>query len=132
MGRETHLDPNSASLGVLEFRNLPFEPKRAYWLSDFKEGSSRGNHAHKTLNQVMIMLRGELDLHLFSGVTRYEYRLTEKSDYILVPAGHWREMKNASTETVLLVLADSHYEEKDYIRSWSEYLIWHSKVTNGS
>lgn len=130
ISRETHSDPNSASLGVLEFKHLPFEPKRAYWLSDFKAGRSRGNHAHKSLNQVMILLQGSLDLIIYNGTMRQEFQLNMESDYVLVPPGHWREMKNASNGTVLLVLADSDYDERDYIRSWLEYLDWHAKVTN--
>jgi len=128
--REVYSDPKSASLGVLEFKELPFQPKRAYWLSDFKPGSSRGNHAHKSLNQVMILLQGNLDLIVHKGPRRQEFKLDENSNYVLIPAGHWREMKNASNGTVLLVLADSDYDEQDYIRSWSEYLDWHAKATN--
>jgi hypothetical protein len=128
IAREIHSDPNSASLGVLEFRHLPFQPKRAYWLSDFKAGSSRGNHAHKSLNQVIVLLQGNLDLIIHNGTKRQEFQLNEKSDYVLIPSGHWREMKNASNGTVLLVLADSDYDEQDYIRSWPDYLHWYAKV----
>jgi dTDP-4-dehydrorhamnose 3,5-epimerase-like enzyme len=125
--REGYIDPQSASLGVLEFEHLPFEPKRAYWISDFKEGATRGFHAHKNLNQIMILLRGSIDVFLYKGTSCLKFNLKENSDYLVVPSGHWREMKNASHETVLLVLADSKYDESDYIRSWPEYIKWHSE-----
>ena len=33
----------------------------------------------------------------------------------------WREMKNFSENVVLLVLADKHYDEDDYIRDYETY-----------
>jgi dTDP-4-dehydrorhamnose 3,5-epimerase-like enzyme len=100
--------------------------KRVYWLSKFVTGVSRGNHAHKTLNQAMIMIRGQLELELSFGYEKTTFLLNEKSDYILVPAGFWRVMRNASMDAVLLVIADSEYSEEDYIRNWDEYIQWHS------
>lgn len=122
--RETHSDPSSARLGVLEFSNLSFLVKRVYWLSNFVEGVSRGNHAHKNLNQVMLMIKGRLDLELCFGFESKTIELNEQSDYVLVPAGHWRVMKNASPDAALLVLADSEYRPDDYIRNWDDYLLW--------
>jgi dTDP-4-dehydrorhamnose 3,5-epimerase-like enzyme len=123
--RDDHSDLSSASLGVLEFYKLPFLAKRVYWLSKFVTGVSRGNHAHKTLNQVMIMISGQLELELSFGYEKTTILLNEKSDYILVPAGFWRVMRNASMDAVLLVVADSEYLEEDYIRNWNEYIKWH-------
>mgnify|MGYP000327119334 CR=1 FL=1 len=126
INREDHSDLSSASLGVFEFYNSPFLVKRVYWLSKFVTGVSRGNHAHKTLNQAMIMIRGQLELELSFGYEKTTFLLNEKSDYILVPAGFWRVMRNASIDAVLLVIADSEYSEEDYIRNWDEYIQWHS------
>lgn len=126
--REDHSDPLSATLGVLEFANIPFVPRRLYWITDFMMGTSRGNHAHKSLNQIMLMARGSLQLVLNHGEKRTIIEMHQKSDYILIPAGYWREMRNASRDATLLVIADAEYLEEDYIRNWGDYLNWFSKA----
>lgn len=130
--REDHSDPNSARLGVLECFNLPFEVKRIYWLTNFVEGVTRGNHSHKTLNQAMIMISGQMDLELYYGVEMTEYHLDAKSNYVLVPAGYWRVMRKATSDAVLLVVADAKYAEDDYIRNWNEYQEWFKGRNLGS
>lgn len=124
MRRVDKSDPKTANLGVLEFRELGFVPRRAYWISDFVTGTSRGKHAHKTLNQVMLMIKGSLELSLSFGTFTQNIILSENSDYISIPSGYWREMKNATKDAVLLVLADAVYDETDYIRDWHAYIEW--------
>jgi hypothetical protein len=34
----------------------------------------------------------------------------------------WHEMKNFSEDCVLLVLADDHYDESDYIRNYQSFI----------
>lgn len=91
---------------------------------------TRGNHAHKTLNQVMIMISGRLDLELYYGSEKTKFHLDSKSGYILVPSGYWRVMSNATSDAVLLVVADAEYSEKDYIRNWSEYQEWFASLSH--
>ena len=122
--REDHSGPLSASLGVIDFSGLPFAPKRAYWISNFVPETIRGNHAHKSLNQIMIMVSGSLELTLFQGNQKESFFLTQKSDYLLIPPKTWRIMSNASQNASLLVLVDSKFDEQDYIRDWNTYLEW--------
>lgn len=120
-------DSKSASLGILEFPELGFNPQRVYWISNFVSGTSRGHHAHKTLNQAMIMIAGSLELTLRYGSNTQSLILSDDSDCILIPPGYWREMKNATEDAVLLVIADAVYDESDYIRDWNEYIDWFEK-----
>jgi dTDP-4-dehydrorhamnose 3,5-epimerase-like enzyme len=117
---------------VLEFPELSFAPQRVYWITNFVVGTSRGHHAHKTLNQAMLMVKGSLQLNLKYGVESRSVTLDEDSDYILIPSGYWREMKNATRDAVLLVIADSIYDENDYIRDWDEYLEWFESQSHES
>ena len=115
-------DPASASLSIIE--NIEFTPRRIYWISDFVEGTVRGKHAHKSLNQIMFMAKGQLTLEVFYGESREEILMRENDFAVLVPKGCWRVMKNADYESVLVVLADQNYAEDDYIRDWHEYIMW--------
>ena len=126
-GIKTISDPETASLSSLEFSSLPFAPKRVYWIQDFTPQAVRGNHSHKELTQIFIMLSGQLTLEIFKGTKSNKYEISRLSPPLIVPPGTWRIMSNASADALLFVIADRPYEEKDYIRDWNEYLNWYSR-----
>jgi len=115
-------DVSSADLSVLEFTNLPWLPERIYWIKDFIPIAKRGNHAHKTLEQVFVMLSGILTLEIFEGTKCTKFELSKFSDPLFVPSMTWRVMSNASSDALLMVLASKPYSEHDYIRDWESYL----------
>lgn len=119
-----HSDSASASLSVIEFGNLPWQPKRIYWLSDFVDESTRGNHAHRKLSQIFVAVSGAVDLEIFHGVERKVYHLSQDSLALQLRPGTWRVISNATSDAILMVLADAPYDESDYIRNWDEYLAW--------
>lgn len=121
-------DDSSASLSVLEFADLPWKPERIYWLYNFKTASTRGNHAHKQLSQVFVMLAGSVVLDLHRGQSHEQVTFTTDSGQILIAPGTWRVISSASQDARLLVVASHAYSEEDYIRTWDEYQNW---WTNG-
>jgi dTDP-4-dehydrorhamnose 3,5-epimerase-like enzyme len=125
--REDHSDPDSADLFVFEFSNAPWTPVRIYVMQNFVEGKTRGNHAHKRLSQIFIMLSGSLQLEIHRGEHCQSYILTPQSGEMELKPGAWRKISNASKDAILLVLADAAYDEEDYLRDWDEYLNWHKQ-----
>jgi len=126
LGIKTISDPQTASLSSLEFSSLPFDPKRVYWIQDFTPQAVRGNHSHKELTQIFIMLSGQLNLEIFEGTKSSKYKISRSSPPLIVPPGTWRIMSEASEDALLFVIADRPYEEMDYIRDLDEYLNWYS------
>lgn len=47
--------------------------------------------------------------------------LDNPSQGLLIESMVWREMHDFTEDCVLLVLADSHYDEADYIRKYDEF-----------
>lgn len=125
---EQHDDPLSANLGVLNLTDVPFEVRRIYWISNFKKGTIRGRHAHKSLTQMMLLLSGTLELSLYEGHACQSFMMQAGDDPILIKPGKWRIMKNGSIDAVVLVLASHEYDESDYIRDWNSYLEWHKTI----
>jgi dTDP-4-dehydrorhamnose 3,5-epimerase-like enzyme len=127
--REIHLDVNSLAvgkLGVIEFKTLPFQPKRIYWLSEVPAGVERGHHAHKQLTQLMWVPSGSVDVDIYEGLKVSSYHLDSSSPALLLKPGLWRELKNFQEGTTVLVLCDTNYFEEDYIRDYQVYLDWFS------
>lgn len=121
------LDPSSGNLFSFEFYEIPFVVKRAYWIQDFVPFSIRGNHAHRKLNQIMILLKGSLDMRIDRGGIISNVKLTKPGDHVLIPNATWRTFSSKKRQSVVLVLADENYDSSDYIRSYEEYLDWFHK-----
>lgn len=123
LGVQIFPDPSTADLRVLELEKVPFQVKRIYWINNFVPGTERGFHAHKNLEQVLILQSGKIQLSLFWGTQKFDIDMKVGEAYYL-PSGFWRVLSNASDNALLLVLASQKYEPDDYIRSWPEYLDW--------
>lgn len=125
--KDNHSDSDSASLFVYEFSKLPWIPQRMYLMQDFIDGTTRGNHAHKTLSQIFVMVSGTVRLDIYRGEDCVTYNLTRDSGEVLLSPGAWRVISNASPDAIVLVLADAPYDETDYLRNWDDYLLWFYK-----
>ena len=55
------------------------------------------------------------------GTTRTDHWLDAFNKGILIPPMVWHEMHDFSPDCVLLVLADAHYDEGDYIRDYTTF-----------
>ena len=113
------------SIGVLEDLSLvPFSIQRVYYIYDVPEGSERGSHAHRTLEQFMVSASGSFTVELDSGVSKESFVLDDPAVGLYVPPGMWRDLKDFSPNSVCLVLASTKYDESDYIRDYEEFLSW--------
>ncbi|MCR4535218.1 sugar 3,4-ketoisomerase [Shewanella xiamenensis] len=99
-------------------KNIPFEIKRVYCIYATKQNVVRGLHAHKTLKQVVIALKGSCKFVLDDGLKREEILLDIPTHGLLIDSCTWREMHDFSADCVLMVLASDHYDEADYIRDY--------------
>ena len=50
--------------------HLPFKIKRTYWIYDVPGGATRGGHAYKKLEEVIIALSGSFSLNCYSNKGR--------------------------------------------------------------
>ena len=119
-----HGDSRGRLIALEELSTLvPFDVKRVYYAYDTQPGSVRGNHAHLSLRQFVICVSGA-----FTFVcerpdgTRSEHRLDWPNKGLLVEGLVWREIKDFSKDSVMLVLASEHYNEADYIRDYDEFV----------
>jgi acetyltransferase-like isoleucine patch superfamily enzyme len=111
------------SLAVAEYgKGLPFEPKRTFIVFDVPSRETRGEHAHKTLHQFLICVKGEVSVLVDNGAARAETRLDSPGMGLLLPARVWGTQYKFSADAVLMVLASDVYDDNDYIRDYPEYL----------
>jgi UDP-2-acetamido-3-amino-2,3-dideoxy-glucuronate N-acetyltransferase len=108
-------------------RNIPFEIKRVYYIFDTKPGVSRGFHAHKNLQQVLVCVKGTCTVLLDDGKAKINYHLDMANKGLFVDGVVWREMHDFSEDCVLMVLASDFYDEEDYIRDYQTFLTLANK-----
>ena len=117
------LGDERGSLIALEAeKSVPFPVRRVYYLFGTKAGVERGFHAHKALNQVAVAVTGSCEMVLDDGESKTTVILDSSEKGVLIEPEVWHYMKNFSPDCVLLVLADQHYDEADYIRDYDQFL----------
>jgi hypothetical protein len=109
---------------VTNHKQVPFDIKRIYYLYDMPGGLSRGAHAHKALQQLVVALSGSFDITLDDGQTKRTFQLSRPNIGLLMPSGLWRELYNFSSGSICIVLASALYDEHDYLRDYNEFLAW--------
>lgn len=108
---------------VQSFDQIPFGIERVYFVYDVPGGSERGGHAHKELHQFIIPVSGSFDVALQDGTGKEVFRLNAPFKGLYVAPMVWRDLVNFSSGAVCLVLASEKYDESDYIRDFSQFLL---------
>ena len=120
---DQHHSDRKGDLTVVENGvTLPFNVKRVYYLYDVPGGESRGSHAHKELEQLIIAASGSFTVTLDDGKDKKSFFLNRPYQGLYVKRGLWRDLENFSSGAVCMVLASEVYKQEDYIRDYQEFL----------
>lgn len=101
--------------------DVPFQISRVYYLYDVPGGASRGGHAHRELEEVLVAAAGSFDVALKDGRQVKTLRLDRAHSGVYISPGIWRELRTFSSGARCLTLASAPYDEADYIRNYHEF-----------
>ena len=108
-------------LTVLEGKDqLPFEVKRLFYVRN--PAGERGNHAHKTLIELLIPMSGSLTVEVEDGHNKQSFKLSPNGTGLLMPPMVWARQHGFSRDCTYLVVASNGYDESDYIRDYCDYI----------
>lgn len=111
------------NLSVIEFEEqIPFMPKRTFWVFDVPGKHVRGEHAHKELEQLLVCVKGSCAVVVDDGQNRQEILLDQPNKGLYIPPLVWGTQYKHSNDCVLLVFASEKYNKLDYIRDYDEFL----------
>lgn len=118
------IDPRGNLTVAEQMAQVPFEVARVYWTYDVPSGESRGGHAHRRCEEMIVAVSGSFDVTLDNGTECRTFHLNHPYQGLYVGTGVWRTLDDFSSGAVCLVLASQPFEEEDYIREYDEYLQW--------
>jgi dTDP-4-dehydrorhamnose 3,5-epimerase-like enzyme len=104
-----------------EGTHVPFKIERTYWIYDVPGGQTRGGHAFKEQQELVVALSGSFDLVINDGMEEKRFHLNRSYYGLYVPNGLWRYMDNFSTNSVVLVLSSTFFDEADYIKDYDTF-----------
>lgn len=121
---DKHHSDRKGNLSVVENNVIiPFETRRCYYLYDIPGGESRGAHAHKCLEQLLIAVSGSFSLKLDDGRGGIRtFTLNRPYQGLYIAPGIWRDLYDFSSGAVCLVIASEKYDAEDYIRDYDYFL----------
>ncbi len=121
---QPHGDDRGQLVALEEMKDIPLRIKRVNYMSDTGAGVTRGYHAHKSLEQILICIHGSCKIRLDNGKEKKVIPLEKPYEGLYVSNAMWREMFDFSPDAVLMVLASELYDEADYIRNYDEFLAY--------
>lgn len=120
---DKHHSDRRGNLTVVENGgSFPFDTKRVYYIYDVPGGESRGAHAHKSLEQMIVAVSGSFRVTLDDGENKRDFFLNRPYQGLYIKPGMWRDLGDFSSGAVCMVLASEPYRTEDYIRDYTAFL----------
>ena len=101
---------------------IPFDIQRVFYIYGSDETVVRGQHANRESEFVLINVSGTSKVRITDGKEEFNVELNKPMMGVYIPKMVWKDMYDFSPDSVLLVLASTHYDGKEYIRNFDEYL----------
>ncbi len=102
--------------------DIPFEIKRVFYIYGSDSSVIRGQHANRNSEFVLINVSGSSKVRVDNGFEEEIIELNRPRMGLYLPTMLWKDMYDFSADSVLLVLTNTHYDGKEYIRDYDEYL----------
>ena len=102
--------------------DIPFEIARVFYIYGSDSDVIRGQHANKESEFVLVNVAGKSKVRITDGLRETVVELNKPMQAVYIPRMIWKDMYDFSSDSVLLVLANTHYNGQEYIRDYNEYL----------
>ena len=101
--------------------DIPFEIKRVFYIYGSDNEVVRGQHANRESEFVLINVGGTSKVRIDNGHSEAVIELNKPMMGLYIPTMVWKDMYDFSEDSILLVLASTHYDGNEYIRNYEEY-----------
>ena len=102
-------------------QHIPFAIQRVFYIYGSDSEVVRGQHANRESEFVLINVGGTSKVRIDNGHSEAIIELNKPMMGLYIPTMVWKDMYDFSEDSILLVLASTHYNGKEYIRDYEEY-----------
>ena len=102
-------------------QQIPFAIQRVFYIYGSDSKVVRGQHANRESEFVLINVGGTSKVRIDNGHSEAIIELNKPMMGLYIPTMVWKDMYDFSEDSILLVLASTHYNGKEYIRDYEEY-----------
>ena len=103
--------------------DIPFEIKRTFYIYGSDAQVVRGQHANRKSEFVLINVAGTSKVKVKDGEGNEAiFCLNRPHTGLYLPTMVWKDMYDFSSDSVLLVLASTHYDADEYIRDYETFV----------
>ena len=103
-------------------KSIPFTIQRVFYIYGSDATVVRGQHANRESEFVLINVAGSSKVRITDGNEEFVVELNRPMTGVYIPRMVWKDMYDFSEDSVLLVLASTHYDSGEYIRDYDAYL----------
>ena len=103
-------------------QDIPFEIKRVFYIYGSDSQVVRGQHANRNSEFVLINVSGSSKVRVDNGFEEEIIELNRPRMGLYLPTMVWKDMYDFSEDSVLLELANTHYDGHEYIRDYDEFI----------
>ena len=102
-------------------QHIPFSIQRVFYIYGSDNEVVRGQHANRESEFVLINVGGTSKVRIDNGHSEAVIELNKPMMGLYIPTMVWKDMYDFSEDSILLVLASTHYNGQEYIRDYEEY-----------
>ena len=103
-------------------QDIPFNIQSVFYIYGSDSEVVRGQHANRNSEFVLINVSGSSKVRVDNGFEEDIIELNRPRMGLYLPTMLWKDMYDFSADSVLLVLANTHYDGHEYIRDYDEFI----------
>ena len=125
------MDKGRGNLIKIDLESLTFVPKEVFTISGAPIGIARGAHAHRKMEQLLVLIQGEVEIRVKSAAGELVENLIKPGEYIYLPPLSWGQQTYKTSNAILQVFCSQAFDKSDYIENMLE-LESEWKLSSGS
>ena len=102
--------------------DIPFDIKRVFYIYGSDDKVVRGQHANRETEFLLVNVGGSSKVKVDNGTETAIITLDRPGMGLYLSPMLWKDMYDFSPDSILLVLASRHYDDREYIRDYQKYL----------
>jgi|TARA_Y100000310_G_scaffold61340_1_gene56609 dTDP-4-dehydrorhamnose 3,5-epimerase-like enzyme len=116
-----YTDSEGSLVPVESNLDIPFKIERIFYVYGVHNQTDRGEHGHYKTEQILICLNGNVQVLCDDGKNKREWKLDNPTEALYIPNLIWDEQVYLTPDSILLVIANTKYDESDYITSYEQF-----------